>query len=123
MTNVPVKDRMHFEHLPILIAAYISYMYEKDTSANIEALEDDKLRNTLMKKRTKVKKSDSSDSESESEEENGQDGDQSHAQDEQSFLEMIKSGTVSTCKWLYTESKSLLGKYVNFMGKEKASFI
>lgn len=67
--DVPAKDQLHYSQLHILISAYISYIYEKNTTANIEALEDEKLRVTLLAS-MKVKKSDSSDSDSVSDDEN-----------------------------------------------------
>jgi hypothetical protein len=72
--DVPAKDQMHFTQLPILINAYISYMYEKNTTANIEALEDDKLRDTLLAS-LRAKRADSSDSDSVSDDEDGEDSD------------------------------------------------
>ena len=47
-------------------------MYEKNTTANIEALEDDKLRDTLLAS-LMAKRADSSDSDSVSDDEDGED--------------------------------------------------
>lgn len=119
--NVPVKDQMHFLQLSILINAYISYMYEKNTTANIEALEDDKLRDTLLAS-MKVKRADSSDSDSESDNDDSDDGEDSYPVDG-SALEQIRYTIYATRKNFVGWCQTMAKEWYHFMGTEKAQFM